>query len=140
MALREEIEALDRLSGKRQLDVATALSVPDRASLVAFLVERELNELKYKRVTDWFERLHGVVTISCPNDDEISHYAEVKASRDILVHNAKVVNKVYLDKAGQHARYPLNALMEIPGHYHRESWLLIKKIVSDVSAATKAKF
>jgi len=129
-----------RISGKKQFDMSTILSVPDRTSLVALIADRELNDLKYKRVTQWFERLNDIVSVSCPSEDEIGSYAEIKASRDILVHNAKVVNDTYVRKAGAKGRFQSGDQMEISGDYHRAAWLLVKKIATDVSAETMAKF
>jgi hypothetical protein len=65
--------------------------------------------------------------------------AEIKASRDILVHNNGVVNATYVGKAGRLARYQDGEKLEIPKQYHRESWEIIKKLVQDISAAAVTK-
>ena len=41
-----------------------------------------------------------IVKLGCPTDDEIERIAEMKATRDLLIHNLGIANKTYLDKAG----------------------------------------
>ena len=62
-----------------------------------------------------------------------------KASRDVLVHNRGVASKTYEFKVGNLARYKDGQRIEIPEHYHRETWELIRKVVTDISNAAIAK-
>jgi hypothetical protein len=124
---------------KRMLDFGTVLSAPDKASITLAVVDKELNELKYERVSDWFEYLEKIARLGCPRADEIERLAEIKATRDILVHNQGIANTIYVSKAGTHARYKDGETMEIPEPYHRQSWELIKKVIGDVSGAVLHK-
>jgi hypothetical protein len=56
-----------------------------------------------------------------------------------LVHNGGVANKTYESKAGGLARYKGGERIEIPEHYHRETWELIRKVIADLSNAAIAK-
>jgi hypothetical protein len=123
-----------RLSNK-QIEFGMVLQAPDKSAITLAVVDKELNELKYKRVKDWFEYLESMVALGCPTPDEIGKIAEIKASRDILAHNKGITNAIYVSKAGNHARYKDGEKLAIPEPYHRESWQLIKKVVQDVSAA-----
>jgi hypothetical protein len=42
-------------------------------------------------------------------------------------------------KAGKLARYRDGQRIEIPEHYHRDAWELIRKVVTDMSSAAVAK-
>ena len=64
----------------------------------------------------------------------------MKATRDILEHNAGVVNDIYIRKAGNRTRYAVGDLVEIDDSYHFASWRLIKKVAADLTAAAIAKF
>jgi hypothetical protein len=125
--------------GKKQLEFSLVLNSRDREEIMGGVIARELNELKYERLRDWFEALHKAVGIRCPSEDEIEALSEVKAARDVLEHNAGVVNEVYLRKAGKMARYAAGERIEIDDNYHLESWRLIKKVVHDVAAAAAAR-
>ena len=68
------------------------LDAPDLATVVLAVVDRELNEIKYGRVADWFAHLERLAKLGVPASEEIDRLAEIKAARDILVHNKGVVN------------------------------------------------
>ncbi len=80
-----------------------------------------------------------MTNLGCPTADEIEKLAEIKASRDILVHNNGIANATYVSKAGTRARYLDGEKLEIPEHYHRASWETINKAVRDVSTAAIGK-
>jgi hypothetical protein len=83
--------------------------------------------------------LNDRVKLGCPTEEQIERLTEVKASRDILIHNRGVVNATYLDKAGPRARYKLGQRLEIPEPYLRETWQLIRDVVGDLATAAIAK-
>jgi len=124
---------------RRQIDFNTVLQLPDKAAITLAVVDKELNELKYKRVEEWFAYLTKLVRLDVPTDDEVERLAEIKASRDILVHGKGVANAIYVAKAGVRARCRDGERIEIPEHYHRESWEAIRKVIVDVSDAARNK-
>jgi hypothetical protein len=127
------------LAQKKQIEVGVALSAADRESLVSLIAERELNELKYERPTKWFDYMNKIVRLGCPTKDEIERVSEMKAARDLIIHNSGIVNKTYLDKAGTKARYSLGDKLVIERPYFDECWALAKKLVDDVAAAAKGR-
>ena len=118
---------------------AAVLKAPDKSAIVLTVVDKELNELKYERLADWFAYLERLTNLGCPTADEIEKLAEIKASRDILVHNNGIANATYVSKGGTRARYQDGEKLGIPEQYHRTSWEAINKVVRDVSAAAIAK-
>jgi hypothetical protein len=56
-----------------------------------------------------------------------------------LVHNRGIANKTYESKAGKLARYRDGQRVDVPEHYHRETWELIRKVVTDTANAAVAK-
>lgn len=124
---------------KKQIEVGVALSAPDRQALILLIAERELNELKYDRPTAWFDYMNKLVNIGCPTKDEIERIAEMKACRDLLIHNSGMVNKTYLDKAGAKARHAIGDKVVIDRRYFEGCWLLAKKLVDDIATAAKRR-
>ena len=122
------------LSGK-QLPFRTVLDAADKNEIVTAVVQKEVHGLAYKRVADWFVYLEKIAQLGCPTEGQIERLTEIKASRDVLVHNKGIANSVYVDKSKGHARFADGDKLELPEHYHRESWLLIKQVVSDVADA-----
>lgn len=125
--------------GKSQLDLDTVLKARDRDEVIAGVLLKQLNELKYGKIRDWFDALNKAVKLDCPADDDVDALTEIKATRDILEHNAGVVNDLYLRKAGKRARYVAGERIEINEEYHLASWLLIKKVVADLTAAAVSR-
>ncbi len=137
--LRHWLAAYPGSHSNKQVEMSTILKASDKAAVVLAVVDKELNDLKYKRVADWFTYLERLAKLGCPTTAEIEELAEIKASRDILVHNNGVVNATYVEKAGKRARYQVGEKLEIPEHYHRESWERIRKVVDQLSNAAVEK-
>jgi hypothetical protein len=126
------------LSG-RKVDFKAVLDAPDKDAITLLVVNKELNEVLYERPAAWFAYLEQKAKLGCPTPDEIDRIAEAKASRDVLAHNRGIAGKAYESKAGQHARYNDGQRIDVPEHYHREAWELIRKVVAELSDAAIAK-
>jgi hypothetical protein len=137
--LRLWLTAYPQSLGKKMVDFKTILEQPDKDAITGLVVRKELNEVLYERPTEWFTYLEDKAKLGCPTQDEIERIAEAKASRDVLVHNKGIANKIDESKAGKLARFHEGDRISIPEHYHRETWELIRKVVSDVSSAAIAK-
>jgi hypothetical protein len=124
---------------RKQIDVETVLRSPDRSAILLAVIDRDLADLRYQRVADWFRHLDRLVTLDCPSQDEIERLAEIKATRDVMVHNKGFANAIYVSKSGSRARFKDGERVEIPEQYHRESWDLIRKVVRDVGEAVMKK-
>lgn len=127
------------LAQKKQIEVGIALSAADREALVWLIAERELNELKYDRPRAWFDYMSKIVKLGCPTEDEIERIAEMKATRDLLIHNSGIVNKIYMDKAGSKARFAIGDRVVIDRPYFDDSWVLAKKLVDDIATSAKRR-
>lgn len=122
------------LSGK-QVGFRSVLQCADKAEIVQTVVQKELAGLAYERVDAWFKYLETTAKLGCPTQEQVERLAEVKASRDVLVHNKGIANSVYVDKSLGRSRFKEGDKLEIPEDYHRDSWQLIRQVVSDVAAA-----
>jgi hypothetical protein len=137
--LRLWLMAYPQSLGGKQVDFKAVLDAPDKTAVTLHVVNRELNELMYERPTDWFAYLESRAKLGCPTAEEVGRIAEAKASRDVLAHNRGVANKTYELKAGMLARYKDGEKIDIPEHYHRGTWQLIRKVVGDISDAAIVK-
>lgn len=128
-----------RQFAEKQLDFRIVLDAATRDDIIAVMLHKQLNELKYEQLREWFLAINKAVRLDCPTPDEIDALAEIKAARDILEHNDGVANDVYLRKASRKARFALGETVEIDNVYLLESWQLIRKVVADLSAAAVAR-
>ncbi len=126
------------LSGKK-VEFQAVLDAPDKDAITLLVINKEVNDILYDRPTGWFKYLEDKAKLGCPTPDQIDRFVEAKASRDVLVHNRGVASKSYESKAGRFARYQEGQRIDIPEHYHRETWELIRKVISDISNAAIAK-
>lgn len=137
--LRLWLKAYPRSLASKKIDFQVVLDAPDKDGVADYVVGKELNEILYERPSSWFTYLEEKAKLGCPSPSEIEQVAEAKASRDILVHNQGVVNRVYVIKSGALARFKDGEYLDLPEKYHRGVWELLQKIVADVSGSAIAK-
>ena len=126
-------------SADKFIPLAFVTDNPDRESILRAVIAQELDRLKYRRPAAWFQYLEGRAKLGVPTADQIEQLAEVKACRDVLVHNRGVANATYRNKAGAKARAAEGVRLEVTDPYLRDSWSLILKVVQETSAAALAK-
>jgi hypothetical protein len=68
---------------------------------------------------DFFGKCVGVNLLECP---AFHRYIEVKASRDIFIHNQGVANDIYAKKAASHARVSPGFVLPADAAYFLESY------------------
>ncbi len=125
--------------GGKTVSFKVVLEAPDKAAVVQSVILREVNELLYSRLSEWFQYLESKAQLGCPTEDEIEQLAEAKATRDVLVHNRGVANRTYVIKAGTLARVAEGVRIDVPEPYHRATWELLRKLVADICDSAIAK-
>lgn len=115
-----------------QLQLRTVLDAADKQEIIVSVVRKEILGLAYKRVPEWFAYMEKVCQLGCPTHDQIVQLAEIKASRDVLVHNGGIANLTYINKSMGFARFASGETLDLPEHYHRDSWQLLKHLVSEI--------
>jgi hypothetical protein len=123
---------------RKQVEMGIVLRAPDKTAIIASMIDKEVNELKYERVGDWFEYLHRLAHIQA-SAAEMEKIAEIKASRDILVHNNGMANAMYVAKSGNLARFQDGERLRISETYQQESWSTIQNVIADLAAAAITK-
>lgn len=137
--IRVWILAYPERIAKRQLSGRELLALPDKPAIIDALVEKELKDVFYDRPANWFEYVKATVNIDSPTEAEAEQFAEIKATRDVLVHGQGVANTYYTDKAGRLARVHSGKPLDVPGPYHQASWDLICKLVRDIGTEMAGK-
>jgi hypothetical protein len=125
---------------KKQIEVGVILETGNLDDVLNSIIDRELNEQKYKKPAEWFENLRKLTNIDPPPNDDIAKLAEMKATRDIIIHNAWIVNSVYLLKSGPLARAAIGDRIELTEPYHRECWLLVRRLIEHIDTTVATKF
>jgi hypothetical protein len=123
----------------RKIGAWLVFNAKDIADARAQVIQQQVLDVAYKSLADWFVFLNGLVNLSHPSKHEVEKLMEIKASRDVIVHNRGIVNAVYLEKAGARKRFATGDKLEIQEPYHLECWNLIRKVVQEVAADAIAK-
>ncbi len=123
----------------KQVDFKTVLEAADKDAITELVVDRELNDVAYKRPAGWFAYLEERMKLGLPATEDIERFAEAKATRDALVHNRGVAGKSYMSKAGRFARHSDGERIDIPDDYHRMIWDRLRSLVAEICDAAIAK-
>lgn len=125
--------------GKQQLTFQDVLDAADKETIVRFVVQRKALDLAHQRIDRWFREINNLVNLKCPSQQQIDRLAEIKASRDVIVHNKGIANDVYVERSSGLARYQPGRKLEVPEPYHRQTWELLKQVIGEISNAVVAK-
>jgi hypothetical protein len=138
-ALRSWLLAHPQSLARRQLSGRDILELPDKAAIVDALVEKELKDVFYDRPANWFEYLNERVQTGSPTSADAQRFAEIKATRDVLVHGQGIANPYYMDKSGAEARAQVGQSLGLSEPYHHASWELLVKLTREIGDGMAAK-
>jgi len=111
-----------KLGSKRQIDIATVLSSDSILEIQLNVINKLLNELAYKSPEEFVKEFENITSINLFETSVSHRYKEIKATRDIYIHNMGVVNEIYIKKADSHARAKLGQHLPIDIQYFLESY------------------
>lgn len=111
-----------KLGAKRSIKLQQVLEATTLEELHLRATDSLLNELAYKSPKEFaeaFGELASVNLLECP---AYHRFAEVKATRDIHIHNRGISNDVYAIKAGSHARAKPGSQLPVDSAYFLEGY------------------
>ena len=121
--LRETLlEYPSKISGKRKLDAESVLEATSIDEIKITLINSILNELAYKSPKDYAVEFSNYVSINLLEFPVFHRYIELKATRDIHIHNAGIANEIYLNKADTMARVKNGFYLLVDVQYFLQSY------------------
>lgn len=117
---------------KRQMSYDAILSSESHESLIVMMANRELHEASYKSLKDrhkYFEHRFGV-DLGAAEGVSVQALEEITARRNLLVHNAGVINEVYLSQVAV-SELEIGARVVVDDDYWADS-------LAQISAAARA--
>ncbi len=93
-----------KLGGKRSLSIQAVLESTSLEEVHLRATDALINELAYKSPPEFADSMQDLLSVNLLVCPAFHKYMEVKATRDIFIHNRGVANEVYVRKAGSHAR------------------------------------
>ncbi|MES2952597.1 MAG: hypothetical protein V4858_29060 [Pseudomonadota bacterium] len=111
-----------KLGAKRTIQLQFVLGAQSLEEVHIRATDTLLNELSYKSPAEFaasVEELLSIKLFECP---AFHRYIELKATRDIHVHNRGYVNDTYIKKTGSHARAKGGSFLPVDISYFLESY------------------
>lgn len=111
-----------KLGGKRNLPMKAVLEASTIEEIHMRATDDLINELSYKSPAEYSEAIRSILPVNLLECPAFHKYIEVKATRDIFIHNRGIANAVYVRKAGTHARVKEGMSLPTGIQYFLESY------------------
>jgi len=111
-----------KMGAKRTLSMRAVLEAKSIQDVHLRATDTLINELSYKSPSDFCEEMKNLIGINLLECPAFHKYIEIKATRDIYIHNRGIANEVYSRKAGTHARVKDGMNLPVDIQYFLESY------------------
>lgn len=111
-----------KLGAKRTIPIQSILESATLEEVHLKATDALINELSFKSPNDYAAALDSLISVNLLECVAFHKYIEVKAARDIYIHNRGIANDVYVRKAGSHARVKANNYLPIDNVYFLQSY------------------
>lgn len=112
----------NKLGAKRNISIQAVLESTTLDEVHLRATDAMLNELAYKSPNEFAEAVQPLISVNLLECPAFYRYVEVKATRDIFIHNRGIANDVYVRKAGSHARVKSGMTLPADTQYFLESY------------------
>jgi len=103
IVIRNHPKKLSIIADKAGIPIDLFLEHESRDDLLERYVAVMCEALMFGKPAEYLDKAAKILSIEI-DVDLIKDYIEIKASRDIIVHNLGEINRLYVDKAGEKAR------------------------------------
>lgn len=116
------IEFPGKIPSKRKIDASIALGADSIDSIKIDIVDNILNEITYKSPKEYAEEFNKYVGINLLENPIYHRFIELKATRDIHIHNGGYANDIYISKSGSLARVISEFYLPVSVQYFLQSY------------------
>lgn len=121
------------ISHIKKIEVSDIVLRTSRNEIIDELIKKELANVFYAPLPCQCEYMEKV--LSCKLDDNLKElWSEIKAARDIIVHNNGVINDTYVDKAGKRARGDVGDTIQVDIDYFSSAAATMKSLIGRISS------
>ncbi len=124
-------------SGK-QVTVQLVVDSNSLEDLIRDVIEQRLQAIFHAEPKEYFTYFNAVSELGI-TQEQFGSFFEIKATRDLIVHNSLRVNELYLKKAGELGRGKLGEKLEVNKEYFEQSISHMKTLSSAIEKATREK-
>jgi len=124
---------------KKDVPIDLLLEADSIEDVLKEVIERQLNSLSFAAPREYLGYLNNVASVNT-EDDAFLDYIEIKATRDILIHNAGVVNEIYVAKSGAKKRGAIGDKLLIDLRYFEHCVAILKRLSGIIYRDVKKTF
>jgi len=126
-------------SSEKKVDLPLVLESSDLEELLGKIISNQIYTAFYASPVKYFMYIEDTLSVSIPEARKKT-YAEVKATRDICVHNGGVANKIYVEKSGDRARAEDGEPLPLDQTYFSSAIMGMKGIVQSAYSELLKKY
>ena len=123
----------------RKVSIDAILKSKSREDLISRQIDKFILAIVYDSPGTYLKRIEKVLSIEISQrlKDE---YAEIKATRDVMVHNSGIANERYGEKAGKLARAQPDESLPVDSEYSSHVIIHLKKLTQRVYQQLLGKY
>lgn len=124
-------------SGK-QVPIQLLVDTDDLDNLRDNVIDLRLQAIFHAEPKEYCIYFNAVSELGISLDD-FGPFFEIKATRDLIVHNSLLVNELYLKKAGDRSRGKIGDKLKVQRDYFEEAFSAMKTLSSSIERTTRKK-
>lgn len=117
----------------KNIDINEVIDSSNKEEIINTIINKNLASLFYAAPKQQLEYLNKIAGIS-ELEELFNNWIEIKATRDLIIHNQGFVNQVYLEKSGNKARQVLNKKIPIDDVYFKQTLANIKSLIGKITS------
>lgn len=121
----------------KSVPISVVIEADDRDEILAEIVDTRLQGVFYAEPKDYLAYFENVTGVSLP-EKSFLEFVEIKATRDLVIHNNGLANDLYVRKAGKLARAEAGKPIGVEEAYFSSAISTMKNISSEIQKQVRA--
>ncbi|MFH1636232.1 MAG: hypothetical protein ABIG63_19765, partial [Chloroflexota bacterium] len=127
------------IQAERNVPIEVLLQSDNLENVLTEVIRRRISAVSYASPKAYLEYLNNVAGIKT-SDPAFLNYLEIKAARDVIVHNAGIINDVYIQKAGDKSRGNIGDRLVIDSDYFDHCVATLKRVSGIIQRDVEKNF
>ncbi|MBO9681471.1 MAG: hypothetical protein J7502_02155 [Flavisolibacter sp.] len=128
------------ISSVKNVPIEVVLSSSSHKEILSYLIKEKLVAISYAKPNDYLKFIEQALSVKLENNECFQDYIEMKATRDLIVHNSGIINDVYIVKSGKKGRGSVGERIIVDKSYFDMSIGTMKRISGIIKRDTEKKF
>lgn len=124
------------IESDRNVSLKDILESDNKEDILDNVINKQISGIFYSKPKDLFTYLKDCFKFKIPEDAQ-KDFIEIKATRDILIHNNGLINSIYIQKAGNLSRGKVDSKIPLDSEYIGNCLRVCKKIIGSISRDSK---